>query len=135
MAKALQKEEDSISGTSRERKLVCPVCGRNVPIGMEDCPTCHSNLLLQGKHCDKDHRKELVDFLQEVRGIGESTSQNFIDNGYRCIGDILDEDISDLSDIRYISDDVAQRVKSKAEQRVRSIRAAVDIEELLTMFD
>ncbi len=56
-------------------------------------------------------QQDFVDLMEEVKGIGNSTAQRLYENGYQNEKDVKNASINELSEISYITEDKAEKLK------------------------
>lgn len=56
-------------------------------------------------------QQDFVDLMEEVKGIGNSTAQRLYENGYQDREDVKDASVDELSDVSYVTETKAERLK------------------------
>lgn len=56
-------------------------------------------------------KQDFLDLMEEVKGIGNSTAQRLYENGYQKEKDVKNASVNELSDVSYVTEDKAERLK------------------------
>jgi len=56
-------------------------------------------------------QQDFIDLMEEVKGIGNSTAQRLYENGYQHEKDVKEASVDELSDVSYVTEKKAERLK------------------------
>jgi len=73
--------------------------------------------------------EEIINEFTSIKGVGESRAKALYEAGYTSIGDLNDATAEELSRVRGITDQLAERIKNEVSQIYEDIEAGKAVEE------